>query len=242
MTFKPVAGLFLSALAVAPLWSSQPTADEIIANLTQAVGGTDRIKSVYSLKTTSHLLVAGTKGEASVVSTMKTPQMVYTEITRGGTKFVECFDGHIKWAKVDGGPAKKAPDEEAKSYAADTWVMIDGPLVDYKAKGHKVDFLGEEDVNGTPTYKMHVVMKSGNTEDIYLNQKTYLPFKQVTHSSRNGHDTETVGYMLDYKTYDGITMATTLLIKVGNAAPIRLKIDNIEFNFPLTEAFFKMPE
>jgi hypothetical protein len=69
-----------------------------------------------------------------------------------------------------------------------------------------------------------------------------LPFKQVTHSSRNGHDTETVGYMLDYKTYDGITMATTLLIKVGNAAPIRLKIDNIEFNFPLTEAFFKMPE
>jgi hypothetical protein len=143
---------------------------------------------------------------------------------------------------VDGGPAKKAPDEEAKSYAADTWVMIDGPLVDYKAKGHKVDFLGEEDVNGTPTYKMHVVMKSGNTEDIYLNQKTYLPFKQVTHSSRNGHDTETVGYMLDYKTYDGITMATTLLIKVGNAAPIRLKIDNIEFNFPLTEAFFKMPE
>ena len=55
-------------------------------------------------------------------------------------------------------------------------------------------------------------------------------------------ETETIGYLLNYKTIDGFTMATSLLIKVGNAPPIHLKIDKFEYNFPVDEAMFHMPE
>ena len=33
---------------------------------------------------------------------------------------------------------------------------IDGPLVDWKSKGHKVEYLGTEDMDGTQAHKLKV--------------------------------------------------------------------------------------
>ncbi|HEY6390519.1 MAG TPA: hypothetical protein VIX89_04535 [Bryobacteraceae bacterium] len=233
--------LVLGIFVVGTAFAAEPTVDEIVAKLTQALGGTEKIKSVYSLRSTSRLQVQGLEGEASVVSTMKVPQMVYTEITRGESTFIECFDGEKKWSRLkSGGPIKQATDEEAKNYSQDTWVMVDGPLVGYKEKGNIVEYLGPEEVQGKATYKMHVTMKSGNTTDIFVDKATNLPFKQISRAEKTG--SETVYFMLNYKTFDGFTLPTNLLIKAGGGPPVRLIFDKIEFNFPLEAAFFKMPQ
>lgn len=231
--------LVLSIFAVGTACAAEPTVDEIVTKLTEALGGSEKLKSVYSLRSTSRLQVPGIESEARVVSTMKPPQMVYTEIKRGDTTFIECFDGQKKWSRLPGGPVRQASEDEAKTYAQDAWVMVDGPLVNYKEKGHKVEYVGTEKVNGTSTYRMHVTLKSGNTTDIWVNTTTNLPIKQVSRSERNGN--ESIYYMLNYKQFDGFTLPTNLLMKVGGGPPVRLIFEKIEFNFPLDEAFFKMP-
>jgi len=242
MSLRLYLTLAVSALTFGSASAAEPTVDEILAKVTQSIGGAEKVRSVHSLRTVSRLQVQGIEGESNVVSTMKTPQMVYTEITRptGGT-FIEAFDGHTKWAMPKGGTPKKLPDEEAKTYSDDTFVMVGGPLIDLKEKGHKAEYLGEETVNGKPTYKLLVTTKGGSTITYYLDTTTCLPVKQVARSERNGRETETIGYLLNYKTIDGFTMATSLLIKVGNAPPIHLKIDKFEYNFPVDEAMFHMP-
>ena len=43
-----------------------------------------------------------------------------------------------------------------------------GSLVDYKAKGHSVEYLGKEDVEGTEAHKLKLTHKSGKTETMFL--------------------------------------------------------------------------
>jgi len=41
---------------------------------------------------------------------------------------------------------------------------FDGSLVDYKAKGHTVELVGKESVEGADTFKLKVTKKNGNIE------------------------------------------------------------------------------
>ena len=51
---------------------------------------------------------------------------------------------------------------------------IDGPLVDWKAKGSTVEYLGTEDVDGTLAHKLKVVRKNGDVSFVYLDPDHFL--------------------------------------------------------------------
>ena len=51
---------------------------------------------------------------------------------------------------------------------------MDGPLIDYKAKGHTVELLGKDKVEGTDCYKLKVTLKNGDVRT-YLHRHRELP-------------------------------------------------------------------
>ena len=49
--------------------------------------------------------------------------------------------------------------------------------MDYKAKGHTVELVGKEKVEGTDAYKLKVTLKNGDVRYIYLDAETYLEIR-----------------------------------------------------------------
>src|SRR6266851_1575950 len=62
----------------------------------------------------------------------------------------------------------------------------DGPLLDYKAKGNKVELVGKEKVNGKDAYHLKVTLATGTVRNIYLDAETFFPIKNATKVTRGG--------------------------------------------------------
>src|SRR5207245_10552269 len=54
---------------------------------------------------------------------------------------------------------------------------MDGPLVDYKEKGHVAELLGHDSMEGTDCYKIKLSMKNGDIRYYYLDTDSYLELK-----------------------------------------------------------------
>ena len=54
---------------------------------------------------------------------------------------------------------------------------LDGPLVDYKSKGHKAELVGHDSVEGTDCFKNKLSMKNGDVRYYYLDADSYLRTK-----------------------------------------------------------------
>src|SRR4029077_7954448 len=55
-----------------------------------------------------------------------------------------------------------------------------GPLVGWHDKGHRIEYLGTEDTDGTPTIKLRVTRKDGDQQYVYLDPDSYLEIRITT--------------------------------------------------------------
>src|SRR5882724_6805530 len=146
-----------SALAVSPLFAqdkSQPTVDELVAKNVAAKGGADALRALQSVRFTGKMLVNEGEIQLAFTETKKRPGEVRSEVTLQGMTAINAYDGQEGW-KVSPFQGRKDPE---KMSADDTKSLmeeaeIDGPLVDWKAKGSTVEYLGTEDVDGTLAHK-----------------------------------------------------------------------------------------
>ena len=136
--------LGIAALAfLAPMAQAQ-TADEIVAKYVQARGGMDKLKAVKSVRMTGKMMM-GPGMEAPMVLEIQRPDKMRMEFTVQGMTGVQAYDGKVGWivmpfmGKKD---PEAVPAEDVKDFQEQS--DIDGPLVDYKAKGKQVELLGKE--------------------------------------------------------------------------------------------------
>src|SRR5207249_1127543 len=95
--------------------------------------------------------------EAAFAQVLKRPGHIRTEVTIQGLTGIDAWDGREGWGLDPFGglrdaQKKSADDARPLSHEAD----FDGPLVGWREKGHKVEYLGTEDVDGTPAHKLRV--------------------------------------------------------------------------------------
>ena len=96
---------------------------------------------------------------------------------------------------------KKEPEVmgEDETKAAEEQADMDGPLMDYKEKGNKVELIGKEQVEGADAYKIKCTLKNGEERYIYLDAETYLDIKTEAKRTIRGSEVESESYLSDYK-------------------------------------------
>jgi hypothetical protein len=234
----------LSAPAIFAQGANQPTVDELVAKNIEAKGGASALNSLQTLRSTGKLLVQ-VQGqiELGYLQTKKRPDEVRTEASLQGMTQIEAYDGKDGW-KVSPFFGRKDPErmsaDDVKALVEDT--EIDGPLADWKTKGSTVEYLGIEDVDGTPAHKLKVVRKNGDVSFVYLDPDHFLEIRIVTQRVRHGALEEIETDLGDYEKAGGVFVPTSIGVgRKGSADKQTVVVDKVEANVPVDDTIFHFP-
>ncbi len=232
-----------AAAALFCLPAAAQTVDEVIAKHFAALGGADKLKAVKSIRFTGRMEV-GPGLQAPVTMDVKRPGMSRMELTIQGMTMVQAYDGKMGWqivpfqGKKDAEPLS-ADDLKDVQEQADS---IDGPLMDYKAKGNQVELLGKEKIEGADCFKLKVSVKNGNVHTLYIDSDSFLEIKDVFKRMQNGTEVEFEILPGDYKEVEGLLFPFSEEQSIkGKPDKQRIFIEKIELNPALDEARYKMP-
>ncbi len=227
------------AAVLAPLVLAQ-TVDELVAKHVAAMGGADKIEAVKTIKMTGKAEMQSM--EAPFVMILKQPGMLRNEITIQGMVLVQAYDGKSGWAIVPF-TGKKDPEpvtaDEAKEMQdqSDLW-----PLLNYQAKGNKVELLGKDKIEGTDAYKLKLTRPNGDVDTIYLDGDSYLEIKEEGTRMVRGSEQQTETSLADYREVGGLMFPFAIESSTkGSPEKQSITLDKVELNVPVDDSVFKMP-
>ena len=242
MKRKTFACLFLAGLIGSAAWAQ--TADEIIAKNIEAKGGLEKMKSVQGVRMSGKMMMGGGM-EAPVIMELARPNKLRMEFTFQGMTGIQAFDGKTGWAVM---PFMGKKDPEPMSAddlkQVEDQADIDGMLVDYKEKGHQVEYLGKGEVEGTPVHKLKVTKKSGDVVTLFLDADSYLEIKAEGKTKVRGQEMEGETSFGDYKEVGGLIFAHSIQSKPKGAPEgqgMTISIEKVDINPDLPASRFEMP-
>lgn len=237
MKRKTFACLFLAGLIGSAAWAQ--TADEIIAKNIEAKGGREKIKALQSIRMTGTLVTP--MGELPLVMEAARPNKVRQEFTLQGMTGIQAYDGTTGWMVMPF-MGKKDPEQVPSDMLKqlEEQAEFDGMLMDYAEKGHKVEYLGKEDIEGTPAHKLKVTRKSGDTVTLYLDAESFLEIKAKTKTTMQGQEFEGEANIGDYKDVGGLLFPHSIE-QTGPQGKVTITFSKIELNPEIPADRFTMP-
>ncbi len=187
------------------------TVDQLVAKNVEAKGGAEALRALQSVKLTGKMLVNEGQIQLAYAQTKKRPGAVRNESTLQGMTTVQAYDGTEGW-KISPFQGRKDPEkmsaDDPKSLMEDA--EVDGPLVDWKEKGSTVEYLGTEDVDGTPAHKLKVTRKNGDVNFVYLDPEHFLEIRILTQRMEHGAQVEVETDLGDYEKVNGVFLPFSL--------------------------------
>ncbi len=200
------AAVFLSAIG----FSAEPIAspEALIAKHIEARGGAAALKSLKSLKRTGKFKSPRGGFEMQIDETVTRKGQYRGTNTMQGMTAVFAFDGAEFWSIVPFGGRKepqKRSAEDAKEFVVTA--DIDGPWIDAKAKGHQLQWLPMEEVEGSRAYRIRVLLKSKDELTVYFDADSFMVLRTVLKQTIRGDVFESETDYGDYEKVNGVFVA-----------------------------------
>src|SRR6266481_4267127 len=170
--------LCITLLLFLPLAAAAQTADEIVKKVLDARGGVDKLKAVQSERITGR--ISFSRGvEGAFVVELKRPMKVHVEISLEGQQIIRVYDGKSSgWMLnpfAENKEVQPLSSEELKNIADES--DFDGPLVDYKTKGNRIELAGKENLDDKPVYRVKLTKESGDVRFYFFDASSFLLLK-----------------------------------------------------------------
>lgn len=233
MKLIKTAAIAFSALFITTVAFAQ-TAEEIVKKNIEAIGGADAWKKVNTVRQEGTMTVQG--AEVSVALIAVNGKGVRQDISVMGMTGYQIVTPSAGWSFMpfQGQQKPEALTEEQLKESIDD-LDIQGKLIDYSKKGHTVELLGKDDVEGTECFKLKITSKTGNVETIFVDPKSYLVVRSISKRKANGQEQDvTTDYSNYQKLPEGIVIPMSVTLGFGE-----LKITKVEVNKAIDEAIFK---
>jgi hypothetical protein len=239
MLRRVLVGLAAAAALATP--ASAQTVDELIAKANEARGGLARIKAVQSVRMTGRMTM-GPGVESPITLEMKRPRSTRMEFTVQGQTGVQAYDGKQAWGISPMGSRRPEPLPDEMARDIDARADLDGPLVDYKAKGHQVELVGKESVDGTEVWKLKLTPKGGEVEYVFLDASSLFEIRREAHRLVRGQELDIVSTFSDFREAGGVVWPHKIQAgPKGRTEKQVLSFDKIEVNPQVEDGRFKMP-
>jgi len=233
------------AVAVAVFAFSGPAlamdADELIEKHLEATGGREAMDAIQSAKVSGKFMTQGMEFPFSMVQ--KRPNFLRIEADVMGMSMVQAFDGEKGWSiNPMAGSTDAQPMGEFENKSFKMQADMEGGLAGYKKKGYTVEYLGEEEVEGTPCHKLRMDTKEDIVIDFFFDTEYFLIIKQATTMTMDENVVESQTYMSNYQEVGDIIMPFAVETRMGDVVANNIVFDTVEQNIELDDSLFVMPE
>lgn len=176
---------------------------------------------------------------------MKRPRKSRLEVDFAGKTAVQVYDGENGWKVrpfLNRDDVEPFTADEAASEAAKP--DLDGPLVDYAAKGTQVALEAIEPVDGHKAYKLKLTMKNGDVRHVWIDAQSFLDVKVEGSPHRMDGKMHSVWvYQRDFRSVQGLMMPYLYETAVeGVQQRHRMVVESVKVNPPLDAARFVKPQ
>lgn len=223
------------ALVVAgSITSFAQSAEEIVKKHVAAIGGEDAWKKVQSLKMVGAISAQGMEIPVTITTVNKKGMRMDVDIMGMSNYFI--LTDKEGWAYFPAqGQQKAEPLTADQVKESQDQLDIQGLLVDYKAKGSKIEFLGKDDVEGTEAFKIKLTDKNGEETTYFVDASNYFVIREVQKETADGKEAEMiVNYSNFKKLAEGIVVPMSVESNMGPVA-----LTSVEVNPKVDEAIFK---
>ncbi len=236
----------LSAGENVPTAPAKFTAAEIVDKNIAARGGLQAWRAVQTMSMSGKLEAGGAQNtQLPFVMEMKRPRKTRLELQFKGQTAVQVYDGINGWKLrpfLNRHEVEPYTAEEMKS--ASLQADLDGPLMDYAAKGIKLELEGIQSVEGHEAYKLKLTLKSGQVQHVWVDAKTFLDVKvEGTPRRLDGKYRPVETYLRDYRSVNGLMVPYVLETAVEGAKRTeKIRIETVSVNPKLGDSRFAKPQ
>jgi hypothetical protein len=224
---KTVFALLLATLASTGF--AQNKLDKIIEKVIETMGGKEKLMTVKTIKKMGNGEQQGVKYPVNYYAVHNISERSdfsfngltgYQIITKDSGFNFSPFGGMATPERMTDADVKLASDE----------YDLESPLVNYQAKGHTIELMENEDIDGVDAIQLRANLKNGKTIFYFIDPDTYYIIRTTAKGVSNGQEfSNTSNYYNFKKTKEGILFPFT----VDNVT-----FDNIELNIPLDDKLF----
>lgn len=226
----------------------QAAADQVVERYVEALGGLDNIRAVESTRKTGTYVYNGL--EHPLVRVEKhggrcreeiVGLSMYGTTNNSGETIIRASDGESTWVGTLSAELETAamPAEEADGFVADA--DLEGPLVGYQEKGHRLELVGPTEIEGIPAIELFLTLADGSAQKWYLDAETHLPVMKAAAEKPEGFLAAQTWFFDDYREVAGIRMPFYVQVEESLFAREYL-LDQIEVNPDLDDSLFVEPE
>lgn len=242
--------LILLFAVTAGLAVQAQTAEEVIANYHEVIGGAENISKITNSISTGKVLQGGMEIPFKAITQADGKLLVEAEVQ--GMKFVpQAFDGETMWGvNFMTQKAEKVPAEQTAEYKANIGQFPD-PFLNLSEKGWSVSLIGDEEVDGTECHKIELKMNpvsiEGEEKDViahyYFDKESGVILKSTSYNlsgEMKGMAIDT--YLSDYEEVAGVYMPMTTTQKINGQEFMSMNMETIEVNQEIDQSNFAFPE
>ena len=223
---KKILFSILATMIVGFSFAQDLTADQIVNKYIDAIGGKAAWSKVNSIVMIGTIKVQG--AELGVTSTTVDKKGMRQEFSVNGMTGYQIITPDSGW-NFSPFQGQKIPEPITADDLKQGQDQLDvqGNLIDYAAKGHTVELLGKDDVDGVEAYKLKETLKSGKEETIYIDPQTFLIIRDVTKQKANGQETEVKTDLSNYqKLPEGIVVPMSIKLPFGELVLTEVKVNS----------------
>lgn len=225
------------------------TVDELVARHVAARGGLEKIAAIQTLMVTGRIHAGNDAGQPLTVR-LRRPNQIRQDFIVQMRTGARAYDGTVGWARLPSsttgsptvellaGAALKDIQDEAEN-------GIDGPLVNYREKGHRVGLAGVETFDSKRCFVVVIRLRTGHVMRQYLDASTFLEVGERLTRTMNGKAVEIESTVGDHRPVSGVLFPHLYISgTAANPREMRLQVERMVANPvspPIDETIFKNP-
>jgi hypothetical protein len=230
--------ILLVILSFAFISAHAQTVDDIIQKYSKAMGGLAGFNAVKTMKMTGAVSTQGM--DLPLTVQIINGKAVRNDVEVMGQSVINSYKDGKGWKINPLAGVATATDmtpQELIDFKAQS--LISNQLMDYKARGHKVELLGQEDVEGIKTNKIKLTNKDDNKVTTYfISVADNTLIKSISTREIQGQEMDVETFFSDIKELNGLKFPLTRTQKIQGQTFQEIKISTIDFNVPIDEKVF----
>lgn len=223
--------LFLNSCSQSP--------DDIIDKCVKASGGADAYKNLKTISCSMKTTVLNFELMSNLF--FKLPDKMRAEYIFQDKKGIGIINGNTGWSYSD---TLIALDENAfntlKSQMESQLEFFINPFYNYQKKGLKVEYIGDEKVDGKDVHKIRTIAKDSSEIYYFIDKNTYLIQRTNSKTLVNNVFVEATAVFSSYKKINGLLIPEVIGIFTEGKKTAEMKFEKVDINTNLDDALFSV--